>query len=242
MRRHSRRGVAAGVLLACLATLACVAAPAAVPAGYLRADAIRIEELLPAPPAPGSDADRRDLDAVRAAQAARTPATIAAAEADAKVTVFRFADVLGPGFAPERAPKTEALFRAVAVDGARIAARAKDFWQRPRPYRADPAITPLVGVSTDGAYPSGHAMFGCTAAVLLGVMVPEQRAALLARGDAFGANRITGGVHYPTDVAAGCTAGKVVAAVLLVAPAFQADFAAARDETRQALGLPALPR
>lgn len=225
-----------------LAVLAAAGATAAAPARFLPADAIRIEELLPGPPAPGSGAGELDLDAVRAAQAARTPDTIAAVQADAKVTVFRFADVLGPGFAPERTPKTEALFRAVAVDGARIAARAKDYWQRPRPYRADPSITSLVGVSTDGAYPSGHAMFGCTAAVLLGAMVPEQRSALLARGNAFGANRITGGVHYPTDVAAGCTAGKVLAAVLLVTPAFQAEFAAASDETRQALGLPARAR
>lgn len=238
MSHRARRGIPAGVLLTILA----VAATAAVPARYLPADAVRLEELLAAPPAPGSDADRRDLDAVRAAQAARTPASIAAAEADAQVTVFRFADVLGPGFTASRVPRTEALFRAVAIDGARIAARAKDYWQRPRPYRADPAIKPLVGVSTDGAYPSGHAMYGCTAAVLLGAMVPEQRPALLARGDAFGANRITGGVHYPTDVAAGCTAGKAVAAVLLATPAFQADFAAARDETRQALGLPAASR
>jgi acid phosphatase (class A) len=78
-------------------------------------------------------------------------------------------------------------------------------------------------------------------AVLLGVMVPEQRAALLERGSAYAQNRVVGGVHYPTDVEAGCTGGKIVAAVLLQSPVFEDDFATARDETRRALGLPAAP-
>jgi len=214
-----------------------VTAPAAG-ARYLEPDQVRLEEYLPPPPAPGSEADQRDLEAVRAAQAARTPESSAAAEADAAVSVFRFADVLGPDFNGQRLPKTMALFRSTAVDMTRVGSRAKDIWQRPRPYRADPGITPLLGISNDGSYPSGHAMYGCMTAVLLGVMVPERRPALLARGEVFAANRVVGGVHYPTDVAAGCDAGRIVAAVLLVTPAFRADFAAAREETRRALGLP----
>jgi acid phosphatase (class A) len=99
----------------------------------------------------------------------------------------------------------------------------------------------ILDVSTGGSYPSGHAMFGCMTAVLLGVMVPEQRTALLERGSAYAQNRVVGGVHYPTDVEAGCTGGKIVAAVLLQSPVFQDDFATARDETRRALGLPAAP-
>lgn len=217
------------------------AIPATAPAAgarYLEPDAVRLEEYLPPPPAAGSEADQRDLEAVRAAQAARTPQSSAAAEADAAVSVFRFADVLGPDFNSQRLPKTTALFRATAVDMTRIGSRAKNIWPRPRPYRADPGIRPLLGISNDGSYPSGHAMYGCMTAVLLGVMVPEQRHALRARGEAFADNRVVGGVHYPTDVAAGCDAGRIVAAVLLVTPAFTADFAGARDETRHVLGLP----
>jgi acid phosphatase (class A) len=85
-------------------------------------------------------------------------------------------------------------------------------------------------------------MYGCMTGVLLGVMVPERRSELLARSRAYARNRVVGGVHYPTDVEAGCTAGKIVAALLLQAPAFQADFAGAREETRRALALPAEPQ
>ena len=209
---------------------------------YISVTAVDLTELLPPPPAKGSAAARQDLDAVLRAQAARTPDSMAAAKADALVSVFRFADVLGPAFASSRLPRTATLFRMVGRDATEIGGRAKDYWQRPRPYRFSDRVTSILDVTTGGSYPSGHAMYGCMTAVLLGVMVPEQRAALLERGTAYAQNRVVAGVHYPTDVEAGCTGGKIVAAVLLQSPVFQGDLAAARDETRQALGLGNLAR
>lgn len=206
-------------------------------ARYVSPSAVDLRALLSPPPAAGSAAAQQDLDAVLRAQEARTPDTVKAAQDDQVVSVFRFSDVLGPAFTGERLPKTMALFKAVGLDSTQIGRRAKQYWQRPRPYRASERVKPVLDVSTDGSYPSGHAMYGCLTAVLLGVMVPEQRPALLERGQAYAQSRVVGGVHYPTDIAAGCTAGKVVAAVLLQSPGFQADFAAATDETRQALGL-----
>jgi acid phosphatase (class A) len=166
---------------------------------------------------------------------------VAAAKADAEVSVFRFADVLGPAFTRDQLPRTAALFKRAGREGNQIGGRAKEYWRRPRPPRASDRVEPLLAVLKDGSYPSGHAMYGCMTAVLLGVMVPEQRTALLERGATYAQNRVIAGVHYPTDVEAGCTSGKIVAAVLLQSPVFQGDFAAARDETRRALGLPAAP-
>ena len=231
-----RRVIRAGLILLTLHLLL-IEVAAADDSRYLAATAVDLTELLPAPPAAGSALAQQDMDAVLRAQTARTPASVAAAQADALVSVFRFADVLGPGFTSDRLPLTAALFKTVGKDGTRIGLRAKDTWHRPRPYRVNDSIKPLVDVSTDGSYPSGHAMFGCMTAVLLGVMVPEQRAALLARGQDYAHNRVVAGVHFPTDMEAGCTSGKIIAAVLLQTPGFQADFAAARNETRRALGL-----
>jgi acid phosphatase (class A) len=207
---------------------------------YISVTAVDLTELLPPPPAKGSAAAQEDLDAVLRAQAARTPDSVAAAKADVLVSVFRFADVLGPAFLSERLPRTNELFKMAGRDANAIGRRAKDYWQRPRPFRFSDRVTSILDVKTGGSYPSGHAMYGCMTAVLLGAMVPEQRAALLERGTAYAQNRVVGGVHYPTDVEAGCTGGKIVAAVLLQSPVFQGDFAAARDETRRALGLPAI--
>jgi acid phosphatase (class A) len=213
---------------------------AADDARYIAAGALDLTAFLPPPPATGSAEAEQDLRAVLQAQSARTPETIAAAKADALVSVFRFADVLGPAFRSDRLPATTLLFRTIGREGTAIGRRAKDHWQRPRPYRLTDRVTPLVGVSSDGSYPSGHALYGCMTAVVLGVMVPEKRAELLARGSVYARQRVVAGVHYPTDVEAGCTAGRIVAAVLLQSPAFQGDLAGARDETRAALGLPKL--
>ena len=238
--RSLRSVLSAGLILFALQLLQ-VESASADSSRYISAAAVDLTALLPPPPAKGSAAARQDLDAVLRAQAARTPDSVAAAKADQLVSVFRFADVLGPAFLGDRLPKTNALFKMAGRDATAIGRQAKDYWQRPRPYRFSDRVTSILDVTTGGSYPSGHAMFGCMTAVLLGVMVPEQRTALLERGSAYAQNRVVGGVHYPTDVEAGCTGGKIVAAVLLQSPVFQDDFAAARDETRRALGLPAAP-
>lgn len=237
--RSLRRVLRAGLIL--FALLLQVESANADSSRYISVTAVDLTQLLPPPPAKGSAAAREDLDAVLRAQSARTPASMAAAKADVLVSVFRFADVLGPAFSSERLPRTNALFSMAGRDATAIGRRAKYYWQRPRPYRFSDRVKSVLDVTTGGSYPSGHAMFGCMTAVLLGVMVPEQRTALLERGTTYAQHRVVGGVHYPTDVEAGCTGGTIVAAVLLQTPVFQADFAAARDETRRALGLPATP-
>ena len=207
-------------------------------ARYIAPSAVQLEELLSPPPAPGSARAEQDMAAVLRAQETRTKATAAAAQDDAVVSVFRFANVLGPAFTGERVPKTMALFKAVAPDVTQIALRAKRHWQRPRPYRASDRVKPVLDALADDSYPSGHAIYGCMTAVLLGVMVPERRTELLERGLAYAENRVVAGVHFPTDVEAGCTGGRIIAAVLRQSPQFQPDFAAAREETRRALDLP----
>jgi len=208
-------------------------------ATYLPAANLDLVAFLAPPPSPGSAEAAADLAAMLAAQAARTPATAAAARADAEVSVFRFADVLGPDFNPQRAPSTAAFFKAVGRDATQIGRAAKAHWQRPRPAEASARVQPIVDFTTRDAYPSGHAMYGCLTAVLLGELVPERRTELLARGRSYAWNRVVGGVHYPTDVEAGCLAGKLVAAAMLQSPRFRADLATAREETRRALALPA---
>lgn len=238
---RNRIAAAAGLRYLAAVLLLVAAAPAtAYQASYVPASALRLQEFLPSPPASGSPEAAADLEAVRRTVATRTAAAADQARADAEVSVFRFADVLGPGFSPEKLPLTSQLFKAVGRDASQIGLAAKLYWQRPRPSQEDSSIRPLLEVSTEGAYPSGHSMFGCMTAVLLGVLVPEQRPALLARGRAYADNRVVAGVHYPTDVEAGCLSGKLAAAVFLQSEQFRRDLARAGAETRLALGLPPL--
>lgn len=204
------------------------------------APVVELANLLPPPPAAGSLAAQHDLQAVLAAQRARTPAEAAAAKADAVHSVFRLTDELGTPLQADALPKTAAFFaRVAALDKVEVK-QAKLYWRRPRPSLVSSQVKPLSKEkSGDWSYPSGHATFGYSSAVLLANMLPEKRAAIFARADLYGHHRIVMGVHFPTDVEAGRLAGTVMADRILHDPSWRQDYLAARSELRRALGLPA---
>ena len=201
-----------------------------------------LSNLLPPPPAVGSMAATQDLQAVLAVQRSRTPAEQSAAKADMERSVFRFADALGPSMQAASLPKTAAFFERVAdLDKAEVK-DAKLYWRRARPPVTSDQVQPLSKEKPDDwSYPSGHATFGYTTAILLANMVPEKRAAIFARADLYAQHRVVMGVHFPSDVEAGRLAGTVIGAQLLQQADWQADFQAARAELRAALRLPASP-
>jgi acid phosphatase (class A) len=232
------------VLVACGAARAETAANGTPP--YVTPADVPLLQLLPPPPAPGSAEEKADLQAVAAAQAARTPATSQDALEDSVRTVFRFTDAIGPGFTKERLPTAAPLFREVFDEEERIVDVAKDHWNRKRPFMIDPDLHPIIYDPKDGGkptgqspgYPSGHAAFASVEAVLLANMMPEKAPAIFARAARFEHNRIVAGVHYPTDVQAGIISGTLIANALLHNARFMADFTRARTEVRQAVGLP----
>jgi acid phosphatase (class A) len=74
-------------------------------------------------------------------------------------------------------------------------------------------------------------------AILLADLVPEKQAAIYARGWLFAQHRVMGGVHFPSDIAAGRIAGTLVAQAILADPGMQAMARDARAELRKALQL-----
>ena len=109
---------------------------------YLPRGAFDVVRLLPPPPEPNSPEQRRDVDAVLQAQRTSTPERMRLAQADARVDLTRFADVLGPNFVPDRMPTVVAFFRKVGADTGTVVGIAKDCWERPRPFLADGQIHP----------------------------------------------------------------------------------------------------
>lgn len=222
---------------------------------YLSGVQIDSIALLGPPPAAGSEAAQRDLQGVLAAQrAAHQAGTTARAIADAEVSCTRLADALEGE--PHAAGEVSALkfATAAALQAATATGAAKSYWQRSRPFvvsdeverLADVAVsnspaTPAVYERDHSSYPSGHAAFGMACAVVLAQMVPEQRAALFARGRSYGESREIVGAHFPADVEAGRMAGAAAMAVILQNPKFQSDLRGARAGLRQALGLPPAP-
>ncbi len=233
---------------------------------YLLASQVDLIGLLPPPPAPDSPAQQADLRAVLEAQrAARADGTLAHAVADAEANCARFSDVLGDALTSKSDPRLLAFLNQAAREGASITGAAKQYWKRTRPYAYSGEVERLGDMSPDwkavpqmdsgghtmaatekaanelaqSSYPSGHATFGTVCAILLADMVPEQRAALFARGRDYAHSRLVLGAHFPTDLAAGQIAGTLAAQLLLQNAKFRGDLAEARVNLRAALGLPA---
>lgn len=198
---------------------------------------IDFARLLPPPPAPGSLQQRQEIERLLALQHARTPAMVAAVQADAARTVFRFADVMGPAFTPENLPLTAAFFDQVKKDARIMLGDAKEHWNRPRPSQTDPAIEPCIKNPHNASYPSGHSTYATVVSILLANMAPQKQAQIYERARQYRENREIAGVHFPSDVAAGRIAGTVIVARLFENPAFLREFAAATTEVRRVLGL-----
>jgi acid phosphatase (class A) len=206
---------------------------------YLSPDAINVVDLLPQPPAADSAEHQEELNLLIKLQNERSQADVARATAEEKhLTVFAFADVLGPNFTPERCPKTAAFFKsALQADLAYFNKLAKNHWNRPRPY-TDPRVHSLF-IEKDGSYPSGHSIRATLFGEVLAALLPEHRDAIITRSQQMGWDREIAGVHYPTDVYAGRILGKALASHLLAVPEVQAKLDELKPELQQALGSPA---
>src|SRR5204863_9609774 len=174
--------------------------------------------------------------------AERTPADVAAAQADRKTRISRFADALG--LQPEKVDAMVALpaFAEEIEDEIRPYIRAaKDRFHRLRPYEIEPRLEPCIDdVRGDLSYPSGHAAYGYAMAFMLADMVPERRQQIQQRAVQFARQRMVCGVHFQSDINAGLDGARWLMTRIQHAPNYAAESAAARRELRQALGLTAV--
>ena len=124
---------------------------------YLAPGAFDAVNLLPPPPDPNSTEQKRDVERVLQTQKTSTPERLRLAQADARVDLSRFADVLGPNFVPDKMPVVAAFFRKVARDTGPVVGMAKDCWERPRPFVVDAQIHPPGQMQQETAVAPGTA-------------------------------------------------------------------------------------
>ena len=215
--------------LAIVAILVAIAvAPAAAKTDarfyYINPKQIDLTVFLPPPPDLGSPQQRADEQAVAQAVSARKRADYLIAQQSSVRSVFFFAPSVGSDFTPERFPVTAAFFRRIGSDVEKLIGLAKTYWERPRPSGAQKHA---------GSYPSGHAAFAAASAIVLSELLPAKRDVIFTQARTFAENRILLGVHYPSDVASGWTAGTLAAYAMMHDPAFVGDFNKARAELRQ---------
>lgn len=217
--------------------------PPGTPKGYLDpADYPDSLALLPPPPAPGSPAFARD-EAVSAAMA-RAPGSPryvqAASDADlalAHVTqTFACASGVAPD--PKTTPVLNKLLLKAMIDVGLSTYKAKNHYQRTRPFVAHGNATCLpkdeAALRKDGSYPSGHSAIGWGWALILTEIVPHHADAILARGRDFGDSRLVCNAHWASDVDAGRVIAAATVARLHASPAFRDDLLKARAEAMRA--------
>ncbi|SEC37321.1 phosphatase PAP2 family protein [Terriglobus roseus] len=193
----------------------------------------------PAPPAAGSKLDRQDMREVLLAQRNRTTAEIQQAQADDKEEdIFIFAPVLGAKFNATELPLTAAFSQHLRGASAVINRPLKLRFGRPRPFIASAQVHPVCEKTSSNSFPSGHAMVGTLEALALTQIVPERSAKILHRLDQYTHNRVTCGVHYPSDVDASRTIASALFGLIAASPVFQEELASARAEVRNHLALP----
>ena len=212
-----------------IATAALAADPVVQPA-CLAPDSFDFKTLCGEPPADGSPAQQQEIDQLLKFQETRTPADVKRCEEEVAGSAFVFADVLGDSFDEKSLPVTAALMKEVSQQAKVVSGAAKAVWNRARPYTLDSRVKPCIKLETSKSYPSGHAARGMVWGLVLAELYPDQREALTLRGKQFGEDRAIGGVHYPSDVAAGQKVGAEVVKRLLADPDFKAKLEKTRHE------------
>ena len=161
---------------------------------------------------------------------------LAARDADlhfpAAASVFSCA--MGIEISEAATPRLYTLLRRTLTDAGLSTYRAKDHYQRPRPFLSNgqPICTPKdeEGLKTDGSYPSGHTALGWAWALILSEIAPAQKEKILERGLEYGKSRNICNVHWHSDVEAGRLLGTATVAQLHADPVFRADLRAAAAE------------
>ncbi|OGS15027.1 MAG: hypothetical protein A2234_11695 [Elusimicrobia bacterium RIFOXYA2_FULL_58_8] len=189
---------------------------------YVPAAQFATAEFAP-PPAPDSDAQKADIAAILDWQARRTAADCAGAGRTADTTYVSY---LAPKniFPAPLPPEVKGFLGRLAADLDSATGNMKMRYRRPRPYDAYPGqAVPCIKKSSSYSYPSGHTIFSRVFALVLADVLPGRRDEFLKEADAIALDRVIGGVHYPTDIAAGKVFAGQFYAELLKSPGYRED-------------------
>jgi acid phosphatase (class A) len=177
--------------------------------------AVDVVALLPPPPVAGSLQATTELETVLRVQSSRSEADVNRAKAENHLTPAAFQTVLGPQFTPAKYPALFELLTDAEHDARPFVNKGKEYFARPRPIEADSRVQPVIDTGRERCYPSGHATRGAMWAAILGEIAPNEKQALVTRGQEIGWDRVVAGVHFPSDVYAGQVLGKALARAML---------------------------
>ena len=235
----SMSNIALRKILLILACVAIIIGCASIEKGYLSNEVLPDSvALLPPPPSAGlpdlaldEKVSRKNLDLRDTPrwELAREDANLNFPEA-----AGTFSCALNAPITEQDTPHLYKLLRLIKTDAGNSTKRAKEKYQRPRPFLVNkkPICTPSDEefLKNNGSYPSGHAAIGWAWALVLAEIAPEKADAIRYRGRVFGESRIICNVHWYSDVINGHKMGAAVIKQLHDDPMFRADVKAAKHE------------
>ncbi|MEZ5666480.1 MAG: phosphatase PAP2 family protein [Alphaproteobacteria bacterium] len=111
---------------------------------------------------------------------------------------------------PGRFPAVAGAATAAALLAHAVYPWIKRQVQRPRPFEADPALTPLLPTLDAFAFPSGHCMTVVAVLIPLCAAYPGLALPAALLGAAIAWARLVAAHHYPSDLVAGFALGAAV--------------------------------
>jgi acid phosphatase (class A) len=194
--------------------------------------------LVPPPPTAGSARHAADVQLHQQTRALRNTPRWDQAYKDVNLKFPEAAGVfscaLDMPISQEATPHLNMLLRRSLIDAGFATYKAKDHYQRKRPFAELGGTTcspkEEAHLSKDGSYPSGHAALGWAWGLILTSVAPDKADALLQRAQAFGDSRMVCGVHWQSDLEAGRVVGAAAVARLQADPVFQAQAQLAKAE------------
>ena len=111
---------------------------------YLEGKKLNLLKLVPPPPEPGSEGEKKDILEVLEVQENRTPAEVALGIADDVLDIYRFETELGSKFKAANLPVTDAFFKRLHQDTRTYVMLSKEYWSRERPVKVSKDVIPFV--------------------------------------------------------------------------------------------------
>lgn len=203
---------------------------------YLSSADVEPGLILPKPFAPGSEGEKAELVELHRVVASASPARLAQAKYDDEhEDPAIFDGVLGVKLVAM--PATWALLKEVQEEGEAAADVSKTYFNRARPWSADPTLPNCDAgrkANPRRSYPSGHSTLSYSVGYVLAHLAPEKSDIILSRAADYAMSRQICGVHYPSDTEASHVLATIIGVKLLASPAFVAKMASARGELRLA--------
>jgi acid phosphatase (class A) len=208
----------------------------AVPTSYLDGKTSGLMSVLPPAPKAGDARDEADRRIFRETRKYENTARWQMASDDADLSSARlfhhFSCSLGIELTPQKALKILQITQKATRDAAVPMGKAKDLYQRKRPFLVDDGAICRPRKEVEGIfdYPSGHATAGWSWALVLSQVDPDHAAAILARGRSIGDSRVFCGVHNLSAVVEARVLTGAALSMVMNTQAYQAELQAAQLE------------